>query len=87
MRGSHGRKGSLHANVIDPLPSPELHNILQEFASHLPPTQQSQTPLADLIPLGDDGKWDEKASRGVDVRWVLGYTVVSSTRNVVEDKG
>jgi hypothetical protein len=69
----------------DPLPSAELHNILQEFASHLP--SQSKQPLTQLVPLDTDGKWDDRAAKAVDIIWVLGYTLVSSSRNVVEDKG
>lgn len=78
------RTGSLIQDT-DPLPSAELHNILQEFASHLP--DQSGRPLSQLIPLDPQGQWDTSARRGVAVRWVMGYTVVSSSRNVVEDKG
>jgi hypothetical protein len=70
---------------LDPLPSAELHNILQEFASHLP--SQSTQPLSKLIPLDAEGKWDKQAESAVTVKWILGYTVVSSSRNVVEDKG
>lgn len=77
-------KASL-AYTKDPLPSAELHNILQEFATHLP--TQAKQPLAQLVPLDAEGKWDDKAPKAVDIKWVLGYTLVSSSRNVVEDKG
>lgn len=70
---------------LDPLPSAELHNILQEFTSHLP--DQDGKPLSQLIPLNKQGQWEASARRGVAVKWVMGYTVVSSSRNVVEDKG
>ncbi|CAD6581674.1 MAG: hypothetical protein TREMPRED_003062 [Tremellales sp. Tagirdzhanova-0007] len=77
----------------DPLPVSDLHNLLHEFAQSLSQTDKldrlsNEHPLARLIPLRPDGlKYDDRAQRGVSVRWVLGYTLYSRARNVVNDKG
>lgn len=72
----------------DPLPSVHLHNTLQEFVDHMPPELvpegSSLGKLAVINPRVEGGTRDKL---GVNVEWVLGYTVVSRTRNVVEDKG
>lgn len=73
--------------VSDPLPDAELHNLLQEFASPL-----SLKSISDLIPLrADQLKYDlaspSSVQPGVQVKWVLGYTVLSKARNVVKDRG
>ncbi|KAK8865606.1 hypothetical protein IAR55_000750 [Kwoniella newhampshirensis] len=76
----------------DPLPSAHLHNLLQEFVPALktvgrPP--KSVDRLERLIPVRADGlKFEtEQVEKGLEVRWVLSYTLVSKTRNVVKDKG
>ncbi|KAI9634485.1 uncharacterized protein MKK02DRAFT_28223 [Dioszegia hungarica] len=71
----------------DPLPDAELHNLLQEFASPL-----GLKSISDLIPLrADQLKYDlaspSSVQPGVQVKWVLGYTVLSKARNVVKDRG
>ncbi|KAK1927682.1 hypothetical protein DB88DRAFT_478877 [Papiliotrema laurentii] len=87
----------------DPLPDADLHNLLNEFVAVLPLTKvaghganrvngnataEESQPLSEPIPLREDGlKYDESAKRGVAVRWVLGYTLVSKSRNVLKDKG
>ncbi|GFZ43377.1 hypothetical protein JCM24511_01097 [Saitozyma sp. JCM 24511] len=74
------------------LPAAELHNLLQEFSSPLstllgsgPSSEPS--PLSKLIPLREDMLKYETVPPGVAVRWVLGYTVVSKARHLVQDKG
>ncbi|OXG90807.1 hypothetical protein C345_01539 [Cryptococcus neoformans A2-102-5] len=76
----------------DPLPSAHLQNVLQEFLPairKIVPEQQAKefSKLDSLIPLRQDGLKFEDVETGVQVRWVLSYTVLSTTRNVVEDKG
>ncbi|WWD18217.1 hypothetical protein CI109_102667 [Kwoniella shandongensis] len=75
----------------DPLPSAHLHNLLQEFVPALGAIGQPQPSLqklGKLIPVREDGsKFDDQRETGVEVRWVLSYTLVSKTRNVVKDKG
>ncbi|WWC88202.1 uncharacterized protein L201_003107 [Kwoniella dendrophila CBS 6074] len=74
----------------DPLPSNHLHNLLQEFSSKISDlTNEKINSLQNQIPLREDGlKFDsEKVKSSVDVKWVLSYTLVSKTRNVVKDKG
>ncbi|KAJ9108876.1 hypothetical protein QFC21_000196 [Naganishia friedmannii] len=78
----------------DPLPSVHLHNTMQEFISKFPEGVFKQdTTLARLIPFsdekGDDDDDDAQGNTevGVNVEWVLGYTVISKSRNVVQDKG
>lgn len=73
---------------LDPLPDAELHNLLQEFSSPL----NLSSALSNLIPLrADQLKYDLASSTaaqpGVQVKWVLGYTVLSKARNVVKDRG
>ncbi|KAK4686914.1 hypothetical protein P7C73_g3196, partial [Tremellales sp. Uapishka_1] len=67
----------------DPLPSSELHNLLQEFS----PSSEWLNNVGELVPLRADGLKYERDSSSVTVRWVLGYTLVSKMRNVVKDKG
>ncbi|KAL7423556.1 hypothetical protein Q5752_001136 [Cryptotrichosporon argae] len=71
----------------DPIPSADLHNILHEFAPVL--SSVSGAPkIGALIPLAPGGEAYEPASApAVDVGWVLSYTLLSRTRNVVKDKG
>lgn len=61
-------------NSADPLPSAELHNLLQEFqpvAASLAPSVDV-TALSGLIPLSADGSsYDADAQPGVSVDWVL----------------
>ncbi|ORX34140.1 hypothetical protein BD324DRAFT_166633 [Kockovaella imperatae] len=77
----------------DPMPDRELHNVLQEFNSSLipiiPSLSEREPPLLEnLIPLREDGlKYDPNVEPDLRVNWVLGYTLVSKTRNVVKDKG
>ncbi|WVR05571.1 hypothetical protein IAU60_002590 [Kwoniella sp. DSM 27419] len=75
----------------DPLPSADLHNLLSEFVpkiSRLGGVQLDTSKLEKIIPMRDDNlKFDEGVERGVSVKWVLSYTLVSKTRNVVKDKG
>lgn len=71
--------------LADPLPSKHLHNTLAEFipqfpASHLPPG----STLGSILPFEGEGS---DRPEGVVVRWVIAYTVVSRSRNVVRDKG
>jgi hypothetical protein len=73
---------------VDPLPDAELHNVLQEFSTPLGLPQA----LSELIPLRKDHlKYDLLSpgakQAGIQVKWVLGYTVLSKARNVVKDKG
>ncbi|OCF75303.1 hypothetical protein I204_04156 [Kwoniella mangroviensis CBS 8886] len=74
----------------DPLPSPHLHNLLQEFSSKLSSLTGGtidSSLLGKLIGVDGDGLKFEEKRGAVDVRWVLSYTLVSKTRNVVKDKG
>ncbi|WVF70988.1 hypothetical protein IAT40_005784 [Kwoniella sp. CBS 6097] len=75
----------------DPLPAADLHNLLSEFAIKLDELSSSSINSGSLeksIGLREDGlKFDESVPRGVAVRWVLSYTLVSKTRNVLKDKG
>lgn len=61
-------------NSADPLPSAELHNLLQEFqpvAASLAPSVDVSA-LSGLIPLSADGSsYDADAQPGVSVDWVL----------------
>ncbi|EJT45443.1 hypothetical protein A1Q1_06059 [Trichosporon asahii var. asahii CBS 2479] len=70
--------------------SVELHNLLQEFqpvAASLAPSVDV-TALASLVPLRADGSGYEPAVQpGVSVDWVLTYTLLSRSRNIVKDKG
>ncbi|WVQ71320.1 hypothetical protein IAR50_000848 [Cryptococcus sp. DSM 104548] len=89
-----GREGS------DPLPSAHLQNTLHEFlpllrSSPALPAEARQLLNAKLdkqVPVTEDGlafreEGEGGVEKGVEVRWVLSYTVISKTRNVVEDKG
>lgn len=69
------------ADVIDPLPDADLHNVLHEFTERLP------IDMGELIPLRPDELKYESRPSAVRVKWVLGYTVMSQSRNVVQDKG
>ncbi|WWC96638.1 hypothetical protein V866_003510 [Kwoniella sp. B9012] len=74
----------------DPLPSPHLHNLLQEFSSKMSGLTGGTIDsnlLGKLIGVVGDGLKFEEKRAAVDVRWVLSYTLVSKTRNVVKDKG
>ncbi|WVQ96976.1 hypothetical protein IAU59_004085 [Kwoniella sp. CBS 9459] len=75
----------------DPLPAADLHNLLSEFAPRLHELSSSAFDSAKLekpIGMREDGlKFDESVPRAVDIRWVLSYTLVSKTRNVLKDKG
>nr|XP_019050702.1 hypothetical protein I302_01141 [Kwoniella bestiolae CBS 10118]OCF29632.1 hypothetical protein I302_01141 [Kwoniella bestiolae CBS 10118] len=58
----------------DPLPSPHLHNLLQEFAGKLSSMTGGAVAvdkLESLIGLAEDGSKFEEGRAGVDVRWVL----------------
>ncbi|BEJ18181.1 hypothetical protein CspHIS471_0704580 [Cutaneotrichosporon sp. HIS471] len=72
----------------EPLPSADLHNLLSEFQPKLAALAPSANtePLAQLIPVTPEGVY-ENAVPGVRVRWVVTYTLVSRTRNIVKDKG
>lgn len=65
---------AIATNNKDPLPSVELHNLLQEFqpvAASLAPSVDV-TALASLVPLRADGSGYEPAVQpGVSVDWVL----------------
>ncbi|ODO07615.1 hypothetical protein L198_01196 [Cryptococcus wingfieldii CBS 7118] len=86
-----GREGS------DPIPSPHLQNSLHEFlpllrSSPLLPIEARQLlsnkKLDKQVAVTEDGLgFVESGEGGVEVRWALSYTVISKTRNVVEDKG
>ncbi|KAI5454670.1 hypothetical protein NCC49_003561 [Naganishia albida] len=73
----------------DPLPSAHLHNTLQEFITKLPSGLfKAGTSLDQLVPLDDESRAAEpERTAGVEVEWVLGYTVISKSRNIVQDKG
>nr|XP_019007619.1 uncharacterized protein I206_07634 [Kwoniella pini CBS 10737]OCF46400.1 hypothetical protein I206_07634 [Kwoniella pini CBS 10737] len=75
----------------DPLPSIHLHNLLQEFSiklNDLTNGEFNNSSLENLINLREDGlKFQENVEKAVQVKWVLSYTLVSKTRNVVKDKG
>lgn len=72
----------------DPLPSAHLHNTLQEFVEHLPGhLMPNSSSLRTIVNVEQNLKGDSSDRLGVEVEWVLGYTVISKTRNVVEDKG
>ncbi|WVQ85713.1 hypothetical protein IAT38_007879 [Cryptococcus sp. DSM 104549] len=75
----------------DPLPAEHLQNILQEFIPVLgqaaPELAGKLEKLDKQIPVRADGLKFEEGQAGVEVRWVLSYTVLSRPRNVVEDKG
>ncbi|EIW72709.1 hypothetical protein TREMEDRAFT_58878 [Tremella mesenterica DSM 1558] len=72
----------------DPLPNAHLHNLLQEFSGILAEHIGASHLLEKQIAATEDGLgWDESGDLGVDVRWVLGYSLVSDSRNVVTDKG
>jgi len=69
----------------DPLPSKHLHNTLAEFVPQFPPEfLPAGSNLGTVVPFEGEGA-DQPL--GVDVEWVIAYTVVSRTRNVVRDKG
>jgi hypothetical protein len=72
----------------EPLPSADLHNLLSEFAPKLATLAPgaNTAPLAQLIAVTPAGEY-EGAAPGVRVRWVVSYTLVSRTRNIVKDKG
>ncbi|WVN85514.1 uncharacterized protein L203_100661 [Cryptococcus depauperatus CBS 7841] len=75
----------------DPIPAPHLQNVLVEFLPKLkaafPAIASSLDKVNETVPVDGDGKWDKGVELGVKVRWVLGFTVLSKVRNVVEDKG
>nr|XP_018265042.1 uncharacterized protein I303_03224 [Kwoniella dejecticola CBS 10117]OBR87200.1 hypothetical protein I303_03224 [Kwoniella dejecticola CBS 10117] len=75
----------------DPLPTAHLHNLLQEFSGNLSDLTDGEVKspaLGQPIGVRADGlKFQEDAEKGVEVKWVLSYTLVSKTRNVVKDKG
>ncbi|ORY24703.1 hypothetical protein BCR39DRAFT_546348 [Naematelia encephala] len=71
----------------DPLPSVHLHNLLSEFNDKINTLGVSHG-AGDVILLRKDGlKFEQGGKLAVDVRWVLSYTLVSSTRGLVRDKG
>ncbi|KIS01706.1 hypothetical protein L804_01585 [Cryptococcus deuterogattii 2001/935-1] len=76
----------------DPVPSAHLQNVLQEFLPAIrkiiPEEQVKElNKLDNSIPLRQDGLKFEDVETGVQVRWVLCYTALSTSRNVVKDKG
>lgn len=72
--GSGALPSKTTTNHLDPLPSIELHNLLQEFqpvAASLAPSVDV-TALSNLVPLRVDGSGYEPAVKpGVSVDWVL----------------
>ncbi|CAK9782255.1 hypothetical protein CC85DRAFT_325376 [Cutaneotrichosporon oleaginosum] len=72
----------------EPLPSADLHNLLSEFQPKLAALAPGArtAPLAQLVAVTPEGTY-EAAAPGVRVRWVVSYTLVSRSRNIVKDKG
>ncbi|KAL1405189.1 hypothetical protein Q8F55_008814 [Vanrija albida] len=74
----------------NPLPAADLHNLLHEFKSvlgGLVPASSAPT-LSSIIPLAADGSsFVEQPKPAVAVDWVVTYTLLSRTRNIVKDKG
>lgn len=66
--------GGRRADIEDPLPSVELHNLLQEFqpvAASLAPSVDVSA-LSTLVPLAAEGTtYDPSVKPGVSVDWVL----------------
>jgi hypothetical protein len=73
------------------LPDADLHNVLHEFqplVSSSILSNQIPTGLDKLIPLREDElKYETEPKPALTVKWALGYTVISKSRNVVKDKG
>lgn len=60
--------------------------MLHEFADRLEGVSLDDS-IKSLIPLRPDELKYEVRQTAVQVKWVLGYTVMSKSRNVVQDKG
>ncbi|WOO85725.1 uncharacterized protein LOC62_07G009218 [Vanrija pseudolonga] len=74
----------------DPLPAADLHNLLHEFKSVLGGLvpAKSTPALSSIIPVAADGSsFCGQAKPDVAVDWVVTYTLLSRTRNIVKDKG